>query len=83
MIWVVMRLPAARKSGVNLLWGVNDPREFEKQVPRLKLVTEIPFIFMPKLVERMSPSWAGRMMYGILGHIPFMKRMVQHLRYKF
>jgi O-methyltransferase involved in polyketide biosynthesis len=79
----VMLLPGARKSGISLRWGINDPREFEKHVPRLKLVTEIPFLTMPELVERMSPSRAGRMMYGIMGRIPFVKKMVRHFRYTF
>lgn len=80
---LVMLLPGARKSGVSLLWGISDPREFEERVPGLKLVTEVPFLTMPELVERISPSRVGRMMYGIMGRIPFVKRMVRHFRYAF
>jgi putative Ca2+/H+ antiporter (TMEM165/GDT1 family) len=54
-----------------------------KQVPRLKLVTVVPFLTMPELVERLSPSRAWRTIYGLLGHIPFLKRMVLHLSYEF
>ena len=36
-----MLLPAAKAAGVSLGWGIDDPRELEKQVPRLKLVTEV------------------------------------------
>ncbi|WP_440951026.1 class I SAM-dependent methyltransferase [Methanosphaerula subterraneus] len=80
---LVMLLASSRKSGVSLLWGIDDPREFEERVPRLKLVTVVPFLTMPELVERMSPSRAGRMMHGVLGRIPFVQRMVRHFRYTF
>lgn len=83
MIWLVMRLASSRNAGVNLRWGITDPHELEKQVPRLRLVTVVPFLSMPELVDRLASSRAGRMMYGILGHIPFWRRMVQHLRFDF
>jgi len=67
---LIMLLPAARKAHVSLPWGIKDPRELEKQVPRLKLVTEISFLFIPELVERLSQSQsrAQRMIYRIMGH---------------
>ena len=40
---LVSLLPAARKAHVSLPWGINDPRKLERQVPRLKLVTDICF----------------------------------------
>ncbi len=83
MVRLISLLPAARAAGVSLPWGINDPRELEKQVPRLKLVTAISFLTMPELVERLSTSRAQRMMGRILNHITFYTKMIQHLRYKF
>jgi len=82
---LITLLPTSRAAGVSLPWGIDDPRELEKQVPRLKLVTDISFLFMPKLVERLSQSQsrAQRMMYRIIGHITFLRRSIQHLRYQF
>ena len=74
---LISLLPTAREAHVSLPWGINDPQELEKQVPRLKLVTNISFLFIPELVERLSQmqSWAQRMMYCIMGHITFMRRV--------
>jgi len=82
---LISLLPTAREAHVSLPWGINDPQELEKQVPRLKLVTNISFLFIPELVERLSQmqSWAQRMMYCIIGHITFMRGSIQHLRYQF
>lgn len=83
MVWLVNRMAVSKKSGVSLTWGIRDPRDLEKHVPRLKLITTISFLTFPELVERLSPSRAGRMMYGIMKHISFYKKMVLHLRYEF
>jgi O-methyltransferase involved in polyketide biosynthesis len=82
---LVSLLPAARKANVSLPWGISDPRKLEKQVPGLKLVTEVSFLFMPEFVERLSQSqsWAQRVMYRIMGHITFLRRSILHLRYRF
>jgi len=82
---LIMLLPAARKAHVSLPWGINDPRELEKQVSSLKLVTDISFLFIPELVERLSQSqsWAQRLMYCIMGHISFLRGSIRHLRYRF
>jgi O-methyltransferase involved in polyketide biosynthesis len=82
---LISRLPTARAAHVSLPWGINDPHELEKQVPRLKLVTSVSFLFMPELVERlsMSQSWAQRMIYRIMGQISFLRRSILHLRYRF
>lgn len=78
-------LSTVREAHVSLPWGINDPQELEKQVPRLKLVTDISFLFMPELVERLSQSQsrAQRIIYRIMGHIKFMRRSILHLRYRF
>jgi hypothetical protein len=76
-----MLLAAARRSRPSLLWGMGDPLEFEKHVPRLRLVTEISFLTMPELVERLSSSLVRRAMFRLMR--PFMKKMVRHFRYAF
>ncbi len=81
MIRFVMLLAAARRSRPSLLWGMGDPREFERRVPRLILVSEIPFLTMPELVERLSHSPVRRAMFWLLS--PFMKKMIRHFRYEF
>ncbi|ACL16450.1 class I SAM-dependent methyltransferase [Methanosphaerula palustris] len=81
MIRFVMLLAAARRSRPSLLWGMGDPRKLETAVPRLRLVTEISFLTMPELVERLSPSRARRAMSRLMG--PFVKKMVRHFRYEF
>jgi O-methyltransferase involved in polyketide biosynthesis len=84
-IKLISLLPTAKEAHVSLKWGINDPYELEKQVPHLKLVTSISFLFMPELVERlsMSQSWVQRMIYHIMGHIGFLRRSILHLRYQF
>jgi O-methyltransferase involved in polyketide biosynthesis len=82
---LISLLPTAREAHVSLPWGINNPRELEKQVPRLKLVTGVSFLFMPELVERLSQSQsrAQKVIYRIMGHIGLMRRSILHLRYQF
>lgn len=81
MIHMVMLLSAARRSRPVLLWGIGDPRELEKHIPHLRLITDISFLTMPELVERISPSRIGRAISLVMS--PFVKKMVRHLRYEF
>lgn len=81
MIRIVMLLTAARRSRPVLLWGMGDPRVLERSVPRLRLVSEIPFLTMPELVERLSPSRIRRAMTRLMS--PFMNKMIRHFRYEF
>jgi O-methyltransferase involved in polyketide biosynthesis len=82
---LISLLPTAREAHVSLPWGINNPRELEKQVLRLKLVTGVSFLFMPELVERLSQSQsrAQKVIYRIMGHIGLMRRSILHLRYQF
>ncbi len=83
LVRLVSLSPGAKASGAYLSWGISDPRELEKLVPRLKLVTDMPFLLMPEYIERLSPTRGQRMMYRILGRFKFARRMIQHLRYRF
>jgi O-methyltransferase involved in polyketide biosynthesis len=82
---LITLLTVSRAARVFLPWAVNNPHKLEKQVPRLKLVTSISFLFMPELVERLSQSqsWIQRVMYYTMGHFSFMRKSIQHLRYRF
>ena len=84
MVRLVNSLPAARGANVKLTWGVSDPHELERLVPGLALMDAEPFLTMPELVERLTRlSRARGAISGFLGRFQFMKRAVQHFRYRF
>ena len=63
----LMRLvPAARAANVKLSWAIDDPRRLARQIPRLALVDDVPFLTLPELAERLPRGrrtmlrWAGR-----------------------
>ncbi len=68
---------------VHLPWGIDDPHQLEKQVPRLKLVTAISFLTLPELVQRLSRSPAQTRMAGLMGRWKWYKNGMLHLRYEF
>lgn len=82
---LISLLPTSREAHVSLPWGINDPWELEKQVPGLKLVTDIPFLFIPDLVERLSKTQSRiqRVLYCTIGRIPILRRSILHLHYRF
>ncbi|WNG55648.1 class I SAM-dependent methyltransferase [Archangium gephyra] len=83
MVRMTSRLATVRGAKVELVWGVNDPHDLEKQVPKLHLVEDIPFLTMPDLVDRLTRNWFSRAMAGALGRLPFYRNLVRHLRYEF
>ncbi|HEX5754267.1 MAG TPA: hypothetical protein VFZ09_49245 [Archangium sp.] len=83
MVRLVSRLATVRGAKVELVWGINDPHDLEKQVPRLHLVEDVSFLTMPELVGRLSRSWFSKAMAGALGRRPFYRNLVRHLRYEF
>jgi len=80
---MVSRLAAVRGANVELVWGVDDPHDLEKQVPRLHLLEDIPFLTMPELVLRMPQSRLSRGMYELFRRLPFYPKLVRHLHYAF
>ena len=62
---------------------IDDPRELEKQVPGLRLVTAVSFLTMPELVKLLLHSRAQAMLYGVLARFAWYRRSMQHLRYDF
>jgi len=75
--------PTATGTRVYLPWGIDDPGELEKQVPRLRLVTAVSFLTMPELVELLLHSRAQAMLYRVLERFEWYRRSMQHLRYEF
>ena len=83
MIRLVSRLAAVRGAQVELVWGVDDPHDLEQQVPALRLVESVEFLTMPDLVSRLSKNRFSGAMYGVMGRLPFYRRLIRHLRYAF
>jgi O-methyltransferase involved in polyketide biosynthesis len=83
MVRLVSRLATVRGAKVELVWGVDDPHDLEKEVPKLHLVESVPFLVMPELVERLSTGWLSEVMHGAMSRLPFYRSLVRHLRYAF
>lgn len=83
MVWLTARLPTVRKTGARLWWGIDDPLALEAQVPRLQLVSAVPFLAMPELVARLPPTKLRSMIYGLVVRQRFVQKLVRHLRYRF
>jgi O-methyltransferase involved in polyketide biosynthesis len=83
MVRLVSRLATVRGAKVELVWGVDDPHDLEKQVPKLHLVEDVAFLTMPDLVGRLSKSGFSKAMHGVMGRLPFYRNLIRHLRYGF
>ncbi len=83
MVRLVSRLAAVRGAKVELVWGVDNPHDLEKQVSKLHLVESVEFLTMPDLVGRLSKNRFSRAMYGVMGRLPFYRNLIRHLRYEF
>jgi O-methyltransferase involved in polyketide biosynthesis len=73
-------LPVIKATGAALHWGIDDPRELERAIPRLKFVTEFTS-YDPSDLARMS--WANRLLVHVWNRIPALRRMGRLLRYRF
>jgi O-methyltransferase involved in polyketide biosynthesis len=83
MVRLVSRLATVRGAKVELVWGVDDPHDLEKQVPRLHLVESVEFLMMPELLSRLSTNRFRGAMYKVMGKLPFYRHLIRHLRYEF
>ncbi len=83
MVRITSRLATVRGAKVDLVWGIDDPHDLEKQIPRLRLVESVPFLTMPTLVERLSPNWVAAKLQAFLGRRTFYRNLVRHVRYEF
>jgi O-methyltransferase involved in polyketide biosynthesis len=77
--------PSVRATGARLRWAVDDPRELERQVPRLKLQTELlaydPGAYDAKQIDRLS--WAARLTIGLFAALPALGKIGRLLRFRF
>lgn len=77
--------PSVRVTGARLHWAINDPRELETEVPRLKLQTELPAYdpeaYDPRQIARLS--WAARLTIYAFAAVPALGRIGWLLRYRF
>ncbi len=76
-------MPAAKEMGISLTWALDEPRLLEERIPRLKLISEVPFLSMPELVARLSASRIQRAIYDLLARTNLMRHAIRHLRYRF
>lgn len=83
MTRLVSRLAMVRGAKVELIWGINDPRDLEKTVPRLHLVDDVSFLAMPELVARLGKSRTSRVIHAAMSRLPFYRKLARHLRYEF
>ncbi|KQC04799.1 MAG: hypothetical protein APR53_09450 [Methanoculleus sp. SDB] len=75
--------PTATGTPVHLPWGIDDPRELERLVPGLRLVSAVPFLTMPELVRRLAYSRVQALAYRVLEQCGWYRRSMQHFRYEF
>jgi O-methyltransferase involved in polyketide biosynthesis len=68
---------------VRLQWGIEDPRRLERQVNRLVLVDDVPFLTLPELVSRLARTRAQRAFYRLIDRVGWMRHSIRHLRYRF
>jgi len=71
------------RTHVRLEWGIDDPRTLERQVSRLELVDEVPFLTMPELVSRMVRTPFQKRLYRLEIRAAFLRKSIQHVRYRF
>jgi len=83
MVRLISRLATVRRAKVELVWGVDDPHDLEKQVPKLHLIESVEFLMMPELISRLSTNRFRGAMYRGMGRIPFYRHLIRHLRYEF
>jgi len=83
MVRMVTGLMRLRGAKVELVWGVDDPRDLEEQVPKLHLVEDVSFLTMPDLVRRLTKNRFSGAMHGLMGRLLFYRNLIRHLRYMF
>lgn len=72
--------PAIRATGATLHWAIDDPKELERQVPRLTFVAEIAGADFEDLAQA---PWPMQMLARCFSAIPVLRRIGRMLRYRF
>ncbi|WP_217577966.1 class I SAM-dependent methyltransferase [Mesorhizobium sp. GbtcB19] len=77
----LMRLsPAIKATGAEVHWAIEDPRELEQAIPKLRFIGEIPS-YKPERGARLG--WSARLFVGLWKLIPAMRKVGRLLRYRF
>jgi O-methyltransferase involved in polyketide biosynthesis len=79
-VWVVQRQHSVRATGATLRWSIEDPRELEQMVPRLKFFEEVA-AYDPAQLRRFSLP--ARLTVPVMLAIPAIRRLGRFLRYRF
>ena len=83
MVRLVSRLATVRGAKVELVWGIDDPRDLEKQVSKLHLAESVEFLMMPELISRLSTNKFRAATYNLMGRLSGYRHLIRHLRYEF
>jgi len=83
MVRLLSRVANMRGTKIELHWGVDDPHDLEKQVPKLKLVENVSFLTEPDLVERLSKNKVSTFIQRMVSRVPLYRNLIRHLRYVF
>lgn len=77
--------PSVRATGAKLRWAIDDPRDLEEQIPRLKLQAQLPAYdpegYDPRQIARLS--WAARLTILAFAAVPVLGRIGWLLRFRF
>ena len=77
----LMRLnPAIKATGAEVHWAIEDPRDLERAVPKLRFVEDIP-AYKPEHGARMS--WSAKLFVRLWKLIPALRKVGRLLRYRF
>ncbi|MFK7804049.1 MAG: class I SAM-dependent methyltransferase [Anaerolineae bacterium] len=72
--------PAIRAAGAKFDWGIDQPQSLEMLDPRLKFVTQATLADTPAMAQQ---SRRIRMAWSMFDRIPYIRSMIQFLKYKF
>lgn len=75
--------PALRRTGARLGWGVDDPRELEREVPGLRLLTAATAADVAEPADLAHAPWVYRVQTAVFGSLPVLRRMWHVARFAF
>lgn len=81
VVRLIRLMPAARATDVHLAWAIDDARDLVREIPRLELVDEVPFLSLPELAEHLPRARSA--MLRLMTRFGFARRAIRHVRYRF
>jgi hypothetical protein len=64
-----------------MAWAIDDARELVREVPRLELLDDVPFLALPELAGHLPRPRAA--MLRLVTRLAFARRAIRHVRYRF